>query len=90
MAKAENELEIKARKFIIKSKSAFQQFIERDKVDSVGVSSCEEKEDGVFEFTGPVNLKSPTGKEKTFEYNAKVTVDDDGKCTLSDIKVRPF
>ena len=81
--------EEKATKFVLGSKSAFQQYIERDKVDSVGVSSCVEK-DGLFEFTGPVNLKSPTGKEKTFEYTALVNVDDDGKCSFTDIKVRPF
>ena len=78
-----------ARKFVTKSKSAFSQYIERDKVQSVGISSCEEK-DGAYEFTGPLNLKSPTGKEKTFEYTAKVNVDEKGKCSFSEIKVREF
>lgn len=88
MSKAvEEKCEVKAQKFIVGAKDAFKQFIPRDKIDEIKVTSCAEK-DGVFEITGPVAATSPTGKLKTFGYAADVKVDKDGTCSLVKLQIR--
>ena len=87
MFRKENEdLEIKAREFIINAKDEFEKHIPRDKIESIGITDCAEK-DGAFSFTGPIAVVSPTGKLKTFGYSAKVGFDADGACLLSDVKI---
>ncbi len=79
--------EMKAQKFIVNAKEEFKKLIPRDKIDSVGVTECVEK-DGDFEITGMVGTVSPTGKEKTFGYTAKVNVDANEVCSLVKLQVR--
>ena len=86
MAKKDAPKDVRAKEFMTKSKSLFKKFIPRDTIDEIGVTECVEK-NGAFELSGPVCTTSPTGKQKTFRYNASVKVDDEGTCSLSGISV---
>ena len=84
--KAEETLEMKARELVTGSKDLFRKFIPRYKIDSVEVTECVEK-NGAFELMGPVGAVTPTGKEKTFRFTAKVGVDSEGECFLSGLQL---
>ncbi len=87
MPKSEEEKRAKkAQKFITKSKKEFEKIIPRDKVDEIIVTSCVEAE-GAFEIAGSVATISPTGKQKTFGYNAVVNEDEAGTCSLGKLQV---
>ena len=82
-----------AQAFLLKSKPAFAEKIERNKVKDIDILSCvcDETVTGVarFEITGSVETSSPTGKPRTYQYRALVDVA--GKeCTMADLKVLPL
>ena len=77
---------ISAQKFIIDAKDEFKKQIPRDTIMNIEVTDCIEK-DRIISITGPVDAVSPTGKEKTYRYNAEVSVDADGVCSLVGLKV---
>ena len=76
-----------AQKFIAGANEEFKKFIPRDKIESVNVTKCVEK-DGAFEINGGVSTISPTGKKKTFAYTASVETDAEGVCSLASLQVR--
>ncbi len=86
MAKKDAPKDVRAKEFMTKSKSLFKKIFHRDRIDEIGVTECTEK-NGAFGLSGPVCTTSPTGKQKTFRYNASVKVDDEGTCSLSGISV---
>lgn len=77
--------------FLKKSKAAFSEKIARNTVKDIGVSECVLDESAGtlrFAITGSVETTSPTGKERTYLYHAKVDVD--GKAAkLAALDVAP-
>ena len=88
MAKSVDEKRLaKAQKYFTNAKEEFEKVIPRNKIGSIGVTKCTEK-DGSFEFTGSVATTSPTGKFKTFSYVANVKEDADGKFSVESLEVK--
>lgn len=67
-----------AQEFLMKSTKAFEAKIARGKVNNVDISSCVLDETYTalprFKVVGSVEITSPTGKLKTYEYHATVDV----------------
>lgn len=79
--------------FLQKSKEAFAAQIANSKVNSIDISSCIPDETYTaavrYAVMGSVEMTSPTGKLKTYQYRASVDVD--GKtCRFADLKVLPL
>ena len=79
--------------FLQKSKDAFSAKIARGKINNIDVSSCVLDEAYTaavrFAVVGSVEISSPTGKLKTYEY--KATIDVTGKtCAFAALDVLPL
>ena len=82
-----------AQNCLLKSKEAFAAKIAKNKVMDIDISGCvcDEtcKEAARFNITGSVETSSPTGKPRTYRYDA--VVDVNGKdCKIADLKVSPL
>ncbi len=82
-----------ARNFVLRSKEAFSEKIPRNTVKDIDISECVRVEDYTeavrIAVTGSVETTSPTGKTKTYRYQASVDVN--GKeASFASLEVTPL
>ena len=93
----ESESEIRksklAQKFIKNAVEDFSEKLPRNKIEDIGITNCvpdeSYKDADRFLIEGSVETTSPTGKIRTYKYNAAVDVAC-RKCTLADLSVLPI
>ena len=79
--------------FILKSKKAFAEKFERNKVNTIDISECVPDKTYTaavrYAVVGSVETTSPTGKLKTYMYRASVDVN--GKvCGMASLEILPI